>query len=100
MCRVVTNNELAGMVDTSGKSIREQTGIRQRRIAAPEEALPLGRLHRLHARRHHFVDMNRRAVCKFASRMFVQSAEELLDECAADISRPLGRSRIEEKGQT
>jgi 3-oxoacyl-[acyl-carrier-protein] synthase III len=37
--RVVTNEELAGMVDTSDEWIRERTGIRERRIAAPEEAL-------------------------------------------------------------
>jgi 3-oxoacyl-[acyl-carrier-protein] synthase III len=37
--RVVTNDELAGIVDTSDEWIRERTGIRERRIAAPEEAL-------------------------------------------------------------
>jgi 3-oxoacyl-[acyl-carrier-protein] synthase-3 len=37
--RVVTNDELAEHVDTSDEWIRERTGIRERRIAAPEEAL-------------------------------------------------------------
>jgi 3-oxoacyl-[acyl-carrier-protein] synthase-3 len=37
--RVVSNDELAQYVDTSDEWIRERTGIRERRIAAPEEAL-------------------------------------------------------------
>jgi 3-oxoacyl-[acyl-carrier-protein] synthase-3 len=37
--RVVTNDELSTLVDTSDEWIRERTGIRERRIAAPEEAL-------------------------------------------------------------
>jgi 3-oxoacyl-[acyl-carrier-protein] synthase-3 len=37
--RVLTNGELAGMVDTNDEWIVERTGIRERRIAAPEEAL-------------------------------------------------------------
>jgi 3-oxoacyl-[acyl-carrier-protein] synthase-3 len=37
--RVLTNDELARMVDTSDEWIRTRTGIRERRIAAPEEAL-------------------------------------------------------------
>jgi 3-oxoacyl-[acyl-carrier-protein] synthase III len=37
--RVVTNDELATMVDTDDEWIRERTGIRERRIAAPDEAL-------------------------------------------------------------
>src|SRR5919206_2030130 len=37
--RVLTNDELAKIVDTSDEWIRERTGIRERRIAAPEEAL-------------------------------------------------------------
>ncbi len=37
--RVLTNDELAGMVATSDEWIIERTGIRERRIAAPEEAL-------------------------------------------------------------
>jgi 3-oxoacyl-[acyl-carrier-protein] synthase-3 len=37
--RVLTNDELAGMVDTSDEWIRERTGIRERRIAAPEQAM-------------------------------------------------------------
>ncbi len=37
--RVVTNDELAAYVDTSDEWIRERTGIRERRMAAPEEAL-------------------------------------------------------------
>jgi 3-oxoacyl-[acyl-carrier-protein] synthase-3 len=37
--RVLTNHELAQMVDTSDEWIVERTGIRERRIAAPEEAL-------------------------------------------------------------
>ena len=37
--RVLTNDELAQMVDTSNEWIIERTGIRERRIAAPEEAL-------------------------------------------------------------
>ncbi len=35
--RVLTNRELAGMVDTSDEWIVERTGIRERRIAAPGE---------------------------------------------------------------
>jgi 3-oxoacyl-[acyl-carrier-protein] synthase-3 len=35
--RVVTNAELARKVDTSDEWIRQRTGIRERRIAAPEE---------------------------------------------------------------
>jgi len=37
--RVVTNDELAELVDTSDEWIRERTGIRERRIAADEQAL-------------------------------------------------------------
>ena len=36
--RVLTNDELSGMVDTSDEWVRTRTGIRERRIAAPEEA--------------------------------------------------------------
>jgi len=36
--RVLTNQDLEKMVDTSDAWIRERTGIRERRIAAPEEA--------------------------------------------------------------
>lgn len=35
--RILTNEELAGIVDTTDEWIRERTGIRERRIAAPEE---------------------------------------------------------------
>jgi 3-oxoacyl-[acyl-carrier-protein] synthase-3 len=37
--RVMTNDELAQMVDTSDEWILERTGIRERRVAAPEEAM-------------------------------------------------------------
>lgn len=37
--RVVTNEELARHVDTSDEWIRERTGIRERRVADPSEAL-------------------------------------------------------------
>ena len=37
--RVVTNDELAKMVDTSDEWIMERTGIRERRVAAPDEAM-------------------------------------------------------------
>ena len=37
--RVLTNAELATMVDTSDEWIVERTGIRERRIAAPDEAM-------------------------------------------------------------
>src|ERR671937_1721960 len=37
--RVLTNDELSTIVDTTDAWIRERTGIRERRIAAPEEAL-------------------------------------------------------------
>lgn len=37
--RVLTNEELATMVETSDEWIVERTGIRERRIAAPEQAL-------------------------------------------------------------
>jgi 3-oxoacyl-[acyl-carrier-protein] synthase-3 len=37
--RVLTNAELSTIVDTTDEWIRERTGIRERRIAAPEEAL-------------------------------------------------------------
>jgi len=37
--RVLTNDELAEMVDTSDEWIRERTGIRERRIASPEQAM-------------------------------------------------------------
>jgi 3-oxoacyl-[acyl-carrier-protein] synthase III len=37
--RVVTNDELSTLMDTNDEWIRERTGIRERRIAAPEEAL-------------------------------------------------------------
>jgi len=36
--RVLTNDELAQKVDTSDEWIQTRTGIRERRIAAPEEA--------------------------------------------------------------
>jgi 3-oxoacyl-[acyl-carrier-protein] synthase III len=37
--RVLTNDELAQIVDTSDEWIRERTGIRERRVAAEDEAL-------------------------------------------------------------
>jgi len=37
--RVLTNDELAQFVDTSDEWIRDRTGIRERRVAAPEEAM-------------------------------------------------------------
>ena len=37
--RVLTNHELAGMVETSDEWIVTRTGIRERRIAGPDEAL-------------------------------------------------------------
>ena len=37
--RVITNDELAQMVDTSDEWIIERTGIRERRIAADSQAL-------------------------------------------------------------
>jgi len=37
--RILTNDELSSMVDTSDEWIVERTGIRERRIAAPEQAL-------------------------------------------------------------
>lgn len=37
--RVMTNADLSGLVDTSDEWILERTGIRERRFAAPEEAL-------------------------------------------------------------
>jgi 3-oxoacyl-[acyl-carrier-protein] synthase-3 len=37
--RILTNGELSTMVDTSDEWIMERTGIRERRIAAPEQAL-------------------------------------------------------------
>jgi 3-oxoacyl-[acyl-carrier-protein] synthase-3 len=37
--RVVTNDDLAALVDTDDQWIRDRTGIRERRIAAPDEAL-------------------------------------------------------------
>jgi 3-oxoacyl-[acyl-carrier-protein] synthase III len=37
--RVVTNDELAGLVETSDAWIRERTGIRERRVAAEGEAM-------------------------------------------------------------
>jgi 3-oxoacyl-[acyl-carrier-protein] synthase III len=37
--RIVTNDDLATMVDTNDQWIRERTGIRERRIAAADEAL-------------------------------------------------------------
>jgi 3-oxoacyl-[acyl-carrier-protein] synthase-3 len=37
--RVVTNDDLAAIVDTSDEWITERTGIKERRFAAPEEAL-------------------------------------------------------------
>jgi 3-oxoacyl-[acyl-carrier-protein] synthase-3 len=37
--RVLTNDELSTLVDTTDEWIMERTGIRERRIAAPEEAL-------------------------------------------------------------
>src|SRR5205814_3301488 len=37
--RVLTNDELSTIVDTSDEWIMERTGIRERRIAAPDQAL-------------------------------------------------------------
>jgi 3-oxoacyl-[acyl-carrier-protein] synthase-3 len=37
--RIVTNEELAGLVDTTGEWILERTGIRERRIAGDDEAM-------------------------------------------------------------
>ncbi len=37
--RVVTNDDLSKMLDTSDEWIRERTGIRERRVAGPDESL-------------------------------------------------------------
>ena len=37
--RVLSNDDLAQMVDTSDEWIVERTGIRERRVAAPEQAM-------------------------------------------------------------
>src|SRR4029453_12680857 len=37
--RVLTNDELAGLVDTSDEWIMERTGIKEPPIAAPEQAM-------------------------------------------------------------
>lgn len=37
--RVMTNDELSAFVDTSDEWIRDRTGIRERRVAAPDEAM-------------------------------------------------------------
>ena len=37
--RVLTNDELSGLVDTTDEWITERTGIKERRIAAPEQAM-------------------------------------------------------------
>jgi 3-oxoacyl-[acyl-carrier-protein] synthase III len=37
--RVLTNDELAGLVDTTDEWITERTGIKERRIAAPDQAM-------------------------------------------------------------
>jgi 3-oxoacyl-[acyl-carrier-protein] synthase-3 len=37
--RVLTNEELAGLVDTTDEWITERTGIKERRISAPEQAM-------------------------------------------------------------
>lgn len=37
--RVLTNDQIAELVDTSDDWIRDRTGIRERRVAAPEEAM-------------------------------------------------------------
>ena len=37
--RVLTNDDLSTMMDTNDEWIRERTGIRERRIAEPEQAL-------------------------------------------------------------
>jgi 3-oxoacyl-[acyl-carrier-protein] synthase-3 len=37
--RVLTDDELSGLVDTSDEWIMERTGIKERRIAAPEQAM-------------------------------------------------------------
>src|SRR5207237_10570858 len=37
--RVLSNDDLAQLVDTSAEWIMERTGIRERRIAAPEQAM-------------------------------------------------------------
>ncbi|MBA3258343.1 MAG: ketoacyl-ACP synthase III [Gemmatimonadales bacterium] len=39
--RVLTNHELTGMLDTSDEWIVERTGIRERRIAAPEQSVAM-----------------------------------------------------------
>ena len=44
--RVVTNDELATLVDTTDEWIRDRTGIRERRIAADEEACRTSRFRR------------------------------------------------------
>jgi 3-oxoacyl-[acyl-carrier-protein] synthase-3 len=36
--RVLTNEEISGMVDTNAEWIRTRTGIRERRVAAPDES--------------------------------------------------------------
>ena len=99
--RVVTNDELSTLMDTSDEWIRERTGIRERRIAEPEEALsdlclPACRDALegagLTADQIDLIivatvtpDMNGREVFKFATRVLVSSAEAVLAECGRTI---------------
>ena len=47
--RVLTNEDLAAMVDTNDEWIRDHTGIRERRIAAADDKRTLGEPGREHA---------------------------------------------------
>src|SRR5436190_298869 len=126
--RVLPNDELSTIVDTNNEWIMERTGIRERRIAAPEEALtdlalPAARaalaqagveaadldlllcatvtpdmmfptssalladtLGARDAAAYRLVHMNRREVFKFATRVLVSSAQDVLERCGVSVA--------------
>jgi len=110
--RVLTNADVAQMVETSDAWIVERTGIRERHVAEPDEAtsdvaVPAAReaLERAGVAAEgvdlvlvataspatieqdlHYLQMNGREVYRFATRAMVSSAEQLLAECGLTVA--------------
>src|SRR5262245_30961553 len=88
--RVLTNDDLAKMVDTSDKWIVERTGIRERRIAAPGEASSDLALH-ASRRALAMADVDPADVDHII--LATTTPDRILPSCACTVQQKLGATR-------